>query len=166
MERIVSNCSFFPSDGVEDAVRFLMPTHVIEGYGPSYGVDNETLYALERGEQVAVPCYDAWLTVKRTRQTVGPCHASYTAWLVDIAGPDRRRAIEAGQKTRREAFAFVAALWEWSGFPERDRYTNLPGLAGENARARNEERIRAWEASIGVVYRRASPMGETFEFAH
>lgn len=105
MIRMPDNRTFFSDDDgarrsrIQLVVKYLVPgAYVAIGYGPSYGVDSETLRRLLNGE-VSVDGFDARLTVERHRASVvGPINQSFWTYEIGLAGLDAEAAMaEAGE---------------------------------------------------------------------
>ncbi len=104
MIRLPHNHSCFRSDKDEAVVRYLRPSgaYVVEGYGPSYGIDDHTLSLLQRGGKIAIPGFEAWLVMKKSWGTVGPIHQSYPIYWVRVEGPEADQARQ--EAARRESW--------------------------------------------------------------
>jgi len=77
-------------------------SYVVEGYGPSYGIDDQTLYQLRRGEKITVPGFDAWLALEKRTGFTGPIHQSYPIYWIAVFGPEADAA--KAEASRREAW--------------------------------------------------------------
>lgn len=96
----------------------LIDAHINIGYGPSYGVDDQTLLSLKSGP-VDISGYNAKLVAIR-HQATAPLGDRYTWWEIKTIGPDAGRLhtdaeTTVDEKCQQDYDAFLSTLRELGG---------------------------------------------------